>query len=199
MTEEYQPNVGDEVTTSGDFGVQRYHGKVIKAASTHGRTRVEFESGDRAWIDRRYLQPKRKPMTHRVFVYGTLKRGYGNNVLLRGSTYIGPSVTVPRYRMLEPSFPVILPDENGKQLAGEVYHVDDTTLASLDRLEGVRPDGSGMYTREVIDVIEQDQPVQAYIYVGNPTHWTGCGNGRRYSSVPAYTKVNAAGALDWVR
>jgi gamma-glutamylcyclotransferase (GGCT)/AIG2-like uncharacterized protein YtfP len=141
--------------------------------------------------------PRKKPtpMTHRVFVYGTLKTGYGNNALFQWPcVYKGKAVTIPRYRMLEPSFPVILADPDGKPVAGEVYHVDDNGLARLDRLEGIRPDGGGMYTREIIEVAcEESQQtgcnVSAYIYVGGE-QWarSGC---------PAYTKVNANGALDW--
>jgi len=42
-------------------------------------------------------------MTHRVFVYGTLKRGYPNNPLLEGSQFLGEAVTVPTYKMVEPA------------------------------------------------------------------------------------------------
>ena len=82
-------------------------------------------------------------MTHRVFVYGTLKRGYPNNPLLEGSEFLGEAVTVltykavtvPAYKMVETSFPVIMPDPSGKPVAGELYTVDDATLARLDQLE----------------------------------------------------------------
>ena len=129
---------------------------------------------------------------HRIFVYGTLKRGHGNNALMRISEYHGPAMTVPRYRMLEPSFPVVLDDPNGLQVAGEVYHVNDWTLAELDRLEGV---ASGMYTRNVIEIVQlggrRRLLLSAYIYVGGE-RWA-------LSRCPAYTRVNAAGALDWQR
>jgi gamma-glutamylcyclotransferase (GGCT)/AIG2-like uncharacterized protein YtfP len=73
-------------------------------------------------------------------------------------------------------------------VAGEVYHVDNATLAALDRLEGIN---SGMYTREVIDIIGQEPNVKAYIYVGGPQwHQSGC---------PVYRKTNKDGALDWMR
>lgn len=39
-------------------------------------------------------------MTHRVFVYGTLKRGYPNNPLLEGSEFLGEAVTVLTYNGL---------------------------------------------------------------------------------------------------
>ena len=37
--------------------------------------------------------------------------------------------------MVGTSFPVVMPDPSGKPLAGELYTVDDATLARLDRLE----------------------------------------------------------------
>jgi gamma-glutamylcyclotransferase (GGCT)/AIG2-like uncharacterized protein YtfP len=74
-------------------------------------------------------------MTHRVFVYGTLKRGYPNNPLLEGSEFLGEAAAVPTYKMVETCFPVIMPDPSGKPVAGEVYAVDDATLARLDQLE----------------------------------------------------------------
>ena len=74
-------------------------------------------------------------MTHRVFVYGTLKRGHPNNPLLAGSEFLGEGVTLPTYKMVATSFPAIMPDPGGKPVAGEVYAVDDATLARLDQLE----------------------------------------------------------------
>jgi gamma-glutamylcyclotransferase (GGCT)/AIG2-like uncharacterized protein YtfP len=135
------------------------------------------------------------PMTHRVFVYGTLKRGFANNHYLQEAKFIGPSVTVPRYRMLLSAvpifFPVLLPDPDGRQVAGEVYHVDDETLAALDGLERI---ATGAYTREVIEVSTEggEGDVEpACIYIGG-ARWA-------QSGCPVYCRTNAAGALDWQR
>ena len=70
-------------------------------------------------------------MTHRVFVYGTLKKGFWNNPLLKGCEFVGGAVSVPTYSIISVShavitlFPVIRPSENGKPVAGEIYTVDD--------------------------------------------------------------------------
>jgi gamma-glutamylcyclotransferase (GGCT)/AIG2-like uncharacterized protein YtfP len=74
-------------------------------------------------------------MTHRVFVYGTLKSGFRNHYLLKGCEFVGSAATVPTYRMIENGFPVIIPDPEGKPLAGEIYSVDDEALARLDQLD----------------------------------------------------------------
>jgi gamma-glutamylcyclotransferase (GGCT)/AIG2-like uncharacterized protein YtfP len=39
-------------------------------------------------------------MTHRVFVYGTLKKGLHNHYLLQDSEFFGGAVTVPTYSMI---------------------------------------------------------------------------------------------------
>jgi gamma-glutamylaminecyclotransferase len=87
-------------------------------------------------------------MTHRVFVYGTLKSGFSNHYLLEGCEFFGCAATVPTYKMIENGFPVIMPDPEGKPLAGEIYTVDNETLARLDQLER---EGSS-YDRKLIDV-----------------------------------------------
>jgi gamma-glutamylaminecyclotransferase len=137
---------------------------------------------------------KPPPQTHRVFVYGTLKRGYSNHgYLLREAHFAGEAVTPAGYAMLEPSFPVVMhAEQDGMAVAGELFHVNDATLAKMDRLEGVRPDGSGIYTREVIDVVEDSHNVKAYIYIGEPRYWLRAGQ-----RIPSCTRTNERGELVW--
>jgi gamma-glutamylcyclotransferase (GGCT)/AIG2-like uncharacterized protein YtfP len=77
------------------------------------------------------------------------------------------AATVPTYKMTESSLPVVIPDPEGKPLAGEVYAVADETLARLDQLER---EGSS-YDRKLIDItllLDSDErlPTKAFIYVG---------------------------------
>ena len=85
-------------------------------------------------------------MTHRVFVYGTLKRGFWNHYLLEGCELFGSAATVPTYKMIENGFPVVMPDPEGKPVAGEIYTVDDDVVAStaalLARLGAFRKRGA---------------------------------------------------------
>ena len=140
-------------------------------------------------------------MTHRVFVYGTLKRGYPNNPLLEGSEFLGEAVTVltckavtvPAYKMVETSFPVIMPDPSGKPVAGELYTVDDATLARLDRLER---EGRS-YDRVMIDATlplsnGERLTTQTFIYVGREERF-----GEMFARGPLYEQVNERGELDW--
>lgn len=80
-----------------------------------------------------------------VFVYGTLKRGRGNNRLLSTSTYIGETSTKEKFALGNVGFPYafpesIVPDKYSKLLfpvRGEVWKIEDHSSAdSLDHLEG---------------------------------------------------------------
>jgi gamma-glutamylcyclotransferase (GGCT)/AIG2-like uncharacterized protein YtfP len=132
-------------------------------------------------------------MTHRVFVYGTLKGGFWNHYLLKRCEFFGDAATVPTYRMIENGFPVIMPDPEGKPLAGELYAVDDETLARLDQLER---EGSS-YDRKLIDVTlslarGERRPTKAFIYVGREDRF-----GEAFARGPLYESVNERGELDW--
>jgi gamma-glutamylcyclotransferase (GGCT)/AIG2-like uncharacterized protein YtfP len=85
-----------------------------------------------------------------VFVYGTLKNGYGNNRLLQGETFIGEAVTIPHeYTMIDGGFPYVLLG-GVFHIKGELWAVEhEDTILSLDALEGVRYDH---YKRHITDV-----------------------------------------------
>jgi gamma-glutamylaminecyclotransferase len=73
---------------------------------------------------------------HRIFVYGTLKRGFYNSYLLNTSLYIGKAKTVePIFTMRRiANFPAVF--ANGSSfIHGEVYEVNDGVLDNLDHLE----------------------------------------------------------------
>ena len=129
---------------------------------------------------------------HRVFVYGTLKRGIHNHRLLEGSDYIGEAYTIDTFRMYTTGFPVIFHSEepDAKAVFGEVYDVDDDTLKRLDQLEA---EGS-MYNREKVNVICVDAgkiiDANVGIYVGNSKYW-------EKHNMPRYTEVNNHHELVW--
>jgi gamma-glutamylcyclotransferase (GGCT)/AIG2-like uncharacterized protein YtfP len=126
------------------------------------------------------------PMTHRVFVYGTLKRGYSNHGLLVGARFMGETATRQRFRMISGGFPVILDKRNGWPVHGEIYHVNDETLARLDELERV----GRSYDRKIADISENDRDVKAYIYVGRPERW-------KHSDMQPWHQMNSNGELHW--
>jgi gamma-glutamylcyclotransferase (GGCT)/AIG2-like uncharacterized protein YtfP len=103
---------------------------------------------------------------------------------------LGSATTVPTYKMIENGFPVIMPDPEGKSLAGEIYIVDDEMLARLDRLER---EGSS-YDRKLIDVLAGGERLltKAFIYVGREDRF-----GKAFARGPLYATVNRRGELDW--
>jgi gamma-glutamylcyclotransferase (GGCT)/AIG2-like uncharacterized protein YtfP len=72
----------------------------------------------------------------RLFAYGTLLSGEGNHRVLGGSRLLGLRRTEPRYTLVSlGAFPALLVGGE-TSVAGEVFEVDDDTLAAVDRLEG---------------------------------------------------------------
>ncbi|MDZ7697722.1 MAG: gamma-glutamylcyclotransferase family protein [Deltaproteobacteria bacterium] len=84
-----------------------------------------------------------------VFLYGTLKRGFGNHHFLDGSRFLGKAITKKKYALYVSGIPFVIENEPVSQISGEVYEVDEDTLARLDRLEG-HPD---WYCRKWINLI----------------------------------------------
>lgn len=126
-------------------------------------------------------------MRHEVFVYGSLKRGYWNNRFLQpgnmhdgSASFIGEACTKEFMLLIDGPFPYMAapsqfagiagsPGKPGEvdivdlagNVYGEVWSVDDATLAQLDELEGC----PNHYTRETIAVQfgpHNSRPVFAY-------------------------------------
>lgn len=76
----------------------------------------------------------------RVFVYGTLKQGYGNHAAIEGSKFLGYATITGPYEFVNLSwYPAVCqlpPDSPVREIGGEVYEVDHDTLGTLDIIEG---------------------------------------------------------------
>jgi len=95
---------------------------------------------------------------HLVFTYGTLLRGEINHELLTRARFVSEARTEPCFELFDLGpFPAMSP---GGQTAvlGEIYEVDDATLARLDRLEG----HPTLYQRTRIR-LDGGQEVQTYL------------------------------------
>jgi gamma-glutamylaminecyclotransferase len=86
-----------------------------------------------------------------VFVYGTLKKGFSNHHLLSCAKFIGTAVTEKHYALYEAGLPYVISGEQVSTIHGEVYLVDQVTLAILDNLEG----HPNFYKREQVHVCLQ--------------------------------------------
>jgi gamma-glutamylcyclotransferase (GGCT)/AIG2-like uncharacterized protein YtfP len=94
----------------------------------------------------------------RVFVYGTLLSGERNHHLLAHARLVGETRTEPLFTLYDLGpFPGLVP-RGSQMVAGEVYEVDEPTLAALDRLEG-HPD----FYRRVTIALHDGRPVLAYL------------------------------------
>lgn len=95
----------------------------------------------------------------RLFVYGTLRPGGGapaemRRLLEQGAEREGSARV--RGRLLAAGggrYPALVLDREGGRVIGDLYRLSSpgAILRSLDRYEGRRPDGSGLYRREVVE------------------------------------------------
>jgi len=97
----------------------------------------------------------------KVFVYGTLKRGQGNHSLLYGSSYLGECHTPPAYSLHDLGYFPGMVRGGHTSIPGEVYEIDDDTLATMDVLEGF----PWYYNREQIET--PFGTAWVYIYLGS--------------------------------
>jgi gamma-glutamylaminecyclotransferase len=83
---------------------------------------------------------------HRVFVYGTLRRGGTNHHYLHGQSHLGPARSGPGYRLYHlGGYPGLVAEPAAPGgIVGEVWVVSGPCLRRLDTLEGL---GEGLYTR----------------------------------------------------
>lgn len=115
-------------------------------------------------------------MSHKVIVYGTLKKGFGNHRLLETSKFLG-TTSVPGTMYSLGGFPGVRLDRLGQtSIKCEVYEVDGATLVNLDRLEGYRGPGlNNFYDRRNIafslDGDTQVQTADIYELAEDPGHY----------------------------
>ena len=104
----------------------------------------------------------------RLFVFGTLKRGFPLHHGLSGARYFGEYRTVERFPMLiaGPWFAPMMLNEPGigHQVLGELYEVDEASLACIDSMESIGQPGN---LRVLIDVAPLDggPSTRAYAYM----------------------------------
>lgn len=99
---------------------------------------------------------------HIIFVYGTLKQGWGNHRCIEGQEYLGHAETqYPNWQMYSlGGFPGVT--EGNKTITGELYAIDDEAFARCDRLEG----HPNFYKRRMIGILDGDgQEVNAWMYI----------------------------------
>jgi len=111
----------------------------------------------------------------KVFVYGTLKRGFCRHAALHQQTLLGTAVTEPHYQMVNVgTYPGLISAEPGVPVEGEVWEVDPTCLARLDEIESVT---SELFHRRPVQLQAPfgQQPIEAYFFGGSTDGLPDCG------------------------
>lgn len=106
-----------------------------------------------------------------VFVYGTLKRGFGNHSLIENSRFLGAGILKDsNLKLVDLGFcPAVVKvsGNGGGGVAGELYSVNRSTLRSLDILES----NGILYAREQFQVAycchetEMTKEATAWVYI----------------------------------
>jgi gamma-glutamylcyclotransferase (GGCT)/AIG2-like uncharacterized protein YtfP len=98
-----------------------------------------------------------------VFVYGSLKKGFHNNVWFDENDEFIMTTTTKKsiYNMYSlGGFPTIT--KGGKfKIKGELYKIDPRTLKDLDRLES----NGHLYNRELINLDNFDSQAWSYFWI----------------------------------
>ena len=115
----------------------------------------------------------------RVFVYGTLQRGRRLHGHLVGQHFVANAATLPDYVLFKVDWYPGLVDAPspgaGNSVRGEVWEIDDATLAVLDEVEDIE---SGLYERKPIRLqppFDRDDVI-AYFYLGDVEGCPDCGD-----------------------
>lgn len=107
-----------------------------------------------------------------VFVYGTLKRGFGNHRVMQeaGGVYVGDA-TMHNMKMIGMGGIPCIDFGDGYEVKGEVYKVSNNKIHVIDILEGFsehRTIKNNMYIRLKKDVVMEDNSIKkCYFYMIN--------------------------------
>lgn len=108
----------------------------------------------------------------RLFVYGTLKRGFCREHYLSDSSFIGVADTVAAYRLLDcGDYPALVTDGQSS-IRGELYDVTEAKMSILDRVECVE---FGLYQRATIQLANGSDAI-TYVYLQRTDDLAEIGN-----------------------
>jgi gamma-glutamylcyclotransferase (GGCT)/AIG2-like uncharacterized protein YtfP len=140
------------------------------------------------------------------FVYGTLKKSFGNNRLLQKSKFIGEAITLDSFCMFDVGFPYIYPLSKvpvqdhpipAYPVRGEVYEVENEQVEkALDRLEGV---DYGHYERDYTEVSGRFGQFIVNFYTPTKSTLRHMFLGREYAHIPKHVKEEGELIYEWNR
>lgn len=94
------------------------------------------------------------------FVYGTLKKGYGNHRIIEGAFPLGPGTVKGMAVYDGPGFPYATLGEPDEQVVGEVYACTPEMARRMDILEGY----PHHYDRAKVNVLVGEEKQEAWMY-----------------------------------
>jgi len=95
-----------------------------------------------------------------VFVYGTLRKGFGNHRYLEKAEFLGTAKTKEKYTMRVSGIPYVS-KEPTSYIVGEIYKVNEIELMNIDNLEG----HPNWYKRELVKVVlDTGEELEAWMY-----------------------------------
>lgn len=102
----------------------------------------------------------------RLFVYGSLRRGFRYHDHLRDALHVGVDRTQPAFTLKSlGAYPALVTDGSTSVL-GEVFEVSAALLQELDEFE----EHPRMYRRTLIE-LESGRVAHCYLYVADPERW----------------------------
>ena len=112
----------------------------------------------------------------KMFVYGTLKTGHGNNRLLSNADFLGEATTVRKYGLYSVGFPFMTDKEDFTNVYGEVFAVNSQKeLERVDSLEG----HPNWYVRKTCMITLDDSLLlETETYINNSPTGSKLANGR---------------------
>jgi gamma-glutamylcyclotransferase (GGCT)/AIG2-like uncharacterized protein YtfP len=76
-------------------------------------------------------------VSHLVFVYGTLMKGELHHTSISHARFVRAAETLPEYELVQIDYYPAMLKGGASRIMGELYEIDDQTLARLDELEEV--------------------------------------------------------------
>lgn len=98
----------------------------------------------------------------KLFVYGTLKKGYNNHHYLDTAKYLGQYYCDNTYALVQSGLPFLV-KRKGMGAIGELYEVDLETIKAIDKLEG-HPffyRRTNIFVKSMVD----DKEIEVYTYI----------------------------------
>ena len=123
-------------------------------------------------------------MSLKIAVYGSLRKGMGNNRVIHGATLLSTEVVALPFEMIDlGSYPGLIRSKDVNNIVIEVYEVDAPTYKRVEHLEGY----PSFYSRDLIET----SVGAADIYFLDKD------NGREYNRRPKVVETD--GVFDWVK